>query len=585
MDESKENQTLGKRLRNPNKHFKSVNRLNREKGLQYQTIKKRNRKTKPNKTFTATICKCRMACHLTEDENSQKQIFQHFYSLLSWSQKTEFIKTEFIKNQRHIEISQCKIRRKPENRKNIRFRKSFGRHYFFSTREDRVCKSFFKKVLQISEGRIENCVKKLQNPLISNIVDLRGQHESHRKTPTDSIKEVIAFINLLPQYESHYTREQSINRKYLSPDLSHKKIYDEYLKWCNDKQSRPISKYMFRDVFYRKFNLKFKPPLQDTCNQCNILEMKIKTSTLKSDERIQLLEEKENHVHCVENIMREYREYKGESKLSGDRMVVLVYDLEKVFETPKLSTNCAFYKRKLSMYNLCIHDDTHNRSYMYTWHEAIASRGPPEITSCLLYHFDNFLPSECEEVITYSDSCGGQNRNIKTSTMLSHYLENNDQLKKITQHFYRSGHSYNVCDRKFGIIERSRRKANDIFVPKQWKELIENSKTTHPKFIVTEMNEKHFLDCEQLIKMFCTKRTLTTNKEKLNWLTFRKIEYRKGVPLHLFIETYDDINIKYDESHEFPPDVNKILSVQKRKFNSNEFVNYFTVPEWKTDRK
>lgn len=317
---------------------------------------------------------------------------------------------------------------------------------------------------------------------------MRGKHKLHKKTPADSIKEVITFINLLPQYESHYTREHSrANNKYLSPELSHKKIYIGYVNKCQDKQSIPVLKYMFRDVFYRKFNLKFEPPPQDTCNQCNILNIQIKTFTLKSDERIKLLEVKECHLHCVKNIMREYKEYKGASKLSVNRMIILVYDLEKVFETPKLSTSFAFYNRKLSTYNMCIHDDTHNRSYVYIWHEAIASRGPPEITSCLSYHFAHFLPPECEHVVTYSDSCGAQNRNNKTSYMLSHYFEKNDQLKKI---FYRPGHSYNVCDRKFGIIERCRKKAINVCVPQQWKELIENSKTSDSKFIVTEMNEK-----------------------------------------------------------------------------------------------
>lgn len=126
-----------------------------------------------------------------------------------------------------------------------------------------------------------------------------------------------------------------------------------------------------------------------------------------------------------------------------------------MFETPKLSSNSAYYKRQLSTFNLCIHDDTHNRSYMYIWHEAMASRGPEEITSYLIYHFNHYLPEICRHIILYSDSCGGQNRNIKTFVMLSQFLEKNAKLQSITQHFFRSGHSYNVCDRKFGIIEKT----------------------------------------------------------------------------------------------------------------------------------
>lgn len=137
--------------------------------------------------------------------------------------------------------------------------------------------------------------------------------------------------------------------------------------------------------------------------------------------------------------------------ITGDK-IVLVFDLEKIFETPKLSSSRSYYSRQLSTYNLCIHDETHNRTYMYLWHEAIASKGPQEITSCLIYHINNFIPKECKDVILYSDSCAAQNRNIKTSAMLSHTLEKSEHLQSITQHFYRSGHSFNVCDRKFGII-------------------------------------------------------------------------------------------------------------------------------------
>lgn len=294
-DNNKENEKSGKRFRHPKAHQHLVNKLNRERGLEYQTLRKQNRRTIPAKVFTKTLCKCRLSCHLTEDEDAQRQIYQHFYSLFSWAEKTEFI-------QSHIEVRECKQRRKPENRKNIRFKKSFTRKYFFSDKEKRVCKSFFKQVLRISEGRLEKCVQKIQDPSVSSIVDLRGKHNAHKKIPGDKIKKVIEFINLLPQYESHYTRAAIDGRKYLSPDLNMKIIYDEYTKWVIDQNSQSVSRYMFRDIFHRKFNLKFKPPAQDTCDYCNKLNMKIKAAMLKSTERMNLLEDKINHLEIVSNL-------------------------------------------------------------------------------------------------------------------------------------------------------------------------------------------------------------------------------------------------------------------------------------------
>lgn len=407
-------------------------------------------------------------------------------------------------------------------------------------------------------------------------IDRRGKHTSHKKTPANKIRTVIKFINSLPQYESHYirARESNSGRKYLSPNLNLKIIYNEYKNVCNEKNEVPVSNYMFRDVFYRKFNLKFKPPAQDTCNYCDSMKNKINAAPIKSIERMELIQTREDHWDGVRLLEREQKEYVSESRLTAGQKIVLVFDLEKIFETPKLSSSRSYYSRQLSTYNLCIHDETHNRTYMYLWHEGIASKGPQEVTSCLIYHLQNFIPNECKEITLYSDSCGAQNRNIKVSAMLSHTLEKSEHLQSITQHFLRSGHSFNVCDRKFAIIEKKRKKVDTIYVPSQWKTLIENAKQTVPKFNVIEMKSTHFLGCERLLARFCTNRKKTVDNNEINWFTFRKIGYRKGHPMNLFFETYADVADKFDEKHEFRPDKTKTLCVAKKNMQREEFTRF-----------
>lgn len=102
--------------------------------------------------------------------------------------------------------------------------------------------------------------------------------------------------------------------------------------------------------------------------------------------------------------------------------------------------------------------------------------------------------------------------------------------------------------------------------------MIRNAKETAPKFNVIECNKTHFLGCENLLAQFCTNRKKTIQKSAVNWFTFRKIGYRKGHPLQLFFETYDDIFSKYDETIEFKPDLTKTLSVAKRGFNHDNFL-------------
>lgn len=145
-------------------------------------------------------------------------------------------------------------------------------------------------------------------------------------------------------------------------------------------------------------------------------------------------------------------------------------------------------------------------------------------------------------------------------------------MEKIIQHFFRSGHSYNVCDRKFGLIEKKRKKATNIYVPDQWIELIKSAKETDPKFNVIEMKPSYFLSCESLLQRFCTNRKKTVEKEGINWFTFRKMTYEKILPFQIFFETYEDVTVKNDESFEFPPNLSKQLSISKRNFQNEHFI-------------
>lgn len=563
MDQNNETGKPSKRFRNSKKHKREVMKANRAKGQTYENYKG---KIIDGKVFQKVVCKCRMSCHITVPEDEQKQIFGEYWNLSTWAEKTSFLLN-------HSASSDCKTRRKAEKRKNIRFQKSFHREYFFGSEEKKVCKNFFKSVLQISGSKIDKCIQKKQKKASDCTVDGRGKHKSHKKSPADKIRNIIKFINSLPHYDSHYVRESNSGRQYLAPNLNMKILYQEYKNVCNEQDEMPLSNYMFRDVFYRKFNLRFKAPLQDTCSYCDIMKHKINAAPIKSVQRMELIQEREEHYSGVRLVSREYKDYVSESKQSTDT-IVLVFDLEKIFETPKLPSSRAYYSRQLSTYNLCIHDDTHNRTYMYLWHEAIGSKGPAEIGSCLIYHMNNFVPNECKNLILYSDSCGAQNRNIKVSAMLSHYLEKSQTLESITQHFYRTGHSYNVCDRKFAIIEKKRKRVDTIYVPSQWKTLIEDAKVTSPKFNVIQMDSSHFMSCDQLLATFCTNRKRTVDKEEINWFTFRKLGYRKSHPMNIFFETYADVAAKYDESYEFKPDKTKILSVAKRGFQRSDFTQY-----------
>ena len=62
-----------------------------------------------------------------------------------------------------------------------------------------------------------------------------------------------------------------------------------------------------------------------------------------------------------------------------------------------------------------------------------------------------------EEIHTFSDACGGQNRN-KNVVSLFMYICETTNIKSWTHIYLESGHSYLPNDTDFGVIERSKNK-------------------------------------------------------------------------------------------------------------------------------
>lgn len=143
---------------------------------------------------------------------------------------------------------------------------------------------------------------------------------------------------------------------------------------------------------------------------------------------------------------------------------------------------------------------------MYVWSENVASRGSQEIGSCLIRHLNGHLPKETKNLVLYSDSCGGQNRNIKLALMLKKFLSTHITLDSIEQNFFVSGHSFNSCDRPFAVIENAKKKSKAIYTPDQWISLIECAKINEPKFLVTKMSSGDFLSTSELEKLITNRK-------------------------------------------------------------------------------
>ena len=78
----------------------------------------------------------------------------------------------------------------------------------------------------------------------------------------------------------------------------------------------------------------------------------------------------------------------------------------------------------------------------FTWIEGEAGHGPQEFGSCLRKYIENNITNEVENIILWSDSCGGQNRNTKITLLLNSILDESPHLKTIRLRFLVPGHTF-----------------------------------------------------------------------------------------------------------------------------------------------
>ncbi|XP_065172713.1 uncharacterized protein, partial [Atheta coriaria] len=221
---------------------------------------------------------------------------------------------------------------------------------------------------------------------------------SSRQLPEEAKKQVQNHINSFPNFESHYTRSHNPNKRYLHPDLTIRKMFNLYELHREENGIKAVNEWTYRKIFKKDFDLHFHQPLKDTCQKCDLLNIKIKASN-NEEEKNKLTEEHDVHLRLAESARNSLKQ--------AQELVSL-------------------------------------------WDETIASRGAQEVVSCILKHIKK-LRSE-KHIIAYSDMCTGQNRNIKVALMwlkIVQALTNNVEI--IDHKFLISGHSFLPNDRDFAV--------------------------------------------------------------------------------------------------------------------------------------
>lgn len=194
------------------------------------------------------------------------------------------------------------------------------------------------------------------------------------------------------------------------------------------------------------------------------------------------------------------------------------------------------------------------------WHEGIASRGGNEIASCLLSHLKS-LQENTRNIIFYSDSCFGQNKNSLVALMFSMFSSSNENIDCIDHKFLVPGHTHMECDIDHSIIERKKKNTSiQIHHPRDWFQLV-RSVGVKRQFKVIEMQQSGIFDFSSVIKNKVVIRKVSEEGDKINWKNIRWLRYEKVFGLIQYKNSLRD-----DEPF-------KTLNIRKRGVNDITYNN------------
>lgn len=529
LREERQNRTgrpkKGRHTKYPGQSFSTRKKL-KDSNLKHYTIKG---KLKESKKFIDFHCNCPKKCNENVSVETREKLFKQFWNLASYDSQTGFIAST-------VKEFSVKRKRSEPNRKS----KSFSRTYFLSNIE--VCRTAFINTYQISTKRVNTSLTKLrEGRLKDERGNIRGDKIGKKKIDPETINRIIEQIKRFPTYVSHYTRGQT-DAKFLSYDLTEAKMYELYLE---DENNPKVSFTFYKKTFYENFNLRRKPAIKDTCNKCDAFSAKIKS--VSHDTKEQLEAAHEEHLANAK-LARTSMQNDMKEASTNPLLETLCYDMEKVLGLPKLPTNLVYYKRQLSIYNEGVHTGSTNKPYAFIWKEGVAGRGAQEVGSCLKKFIDLRLKEGVQDLILWSDSCGGQNRNIKIVLMLKKVLSEHPTLQTIYFKYLESGHSFLPNDTDFAQIERALKLQVRIYTLDEFKSIIEKSKKHNP-FEVIDMNSEDFFSTQDIEKQI-TNRKISIDKNKVSWLKTKVIKIEKDKAFSIFLkeshapeEQYHEINI------------------------------------------
>nr|CAH7719518.1 unnamed protein product [Callosobruchus chinensis] len=336
---------------------------------------------------------------------------------------------------------------------------------------------------------------------------LSGQNYINR-----SGKTVKRHIDLFPRIESHYCRRDS-KKEYLSPELNISVMYRLYIEFCEANNLSPVSRFVYQAIFHEYDPpLSFYKPKKDQCSVCNVFKASQNKESLRVDYENHKRREKESLL-MKEKIKHKQQKIMGlSSELSPLICKQFCQFLLRVY-----------YKSHLNVYNFTIYDSSTKDGISYIWDETHGSKGSSEVGTCLFKYLQS-LPATVEHIATFSDTCGGQNRNKFVSAAMLYSVNKLPNLKTIDLKFMESGHSYLEADSMHATIERARRHKK-IYNTREWCLLVSASRLKPRPYLVHHLKYQDLFDLQQLVDCIVHNTTLNCDGEKVSWIRIKWLRF------------------------------------------------------------
>ena len=156
--------------------------------------------------------------------------------------------------------------------------------------------------------------------------------------------------------------------------------------------------------------------------------------------------------------------------------LTLQLDFDKSLKTPKVPAQDAYYSARVRTHLLGIYCANNGKIYCFFYDETTGTTGPNEVIS-LLDYLINRLQNELgrhDHLIIWSDNAPGQFKECYLFFYLD-YIVRLGQFLRADFKFLLEGHTYSVCDRRFGTIQTLFKKREIIAIPRQWATVLEES--------------------------------------------------------------------------------------------------------------